>query len=82
MTLTCISNTFTVLLLHKFFFKYLANAWKRNRFDKCHYARFTGAMMMTGFTDAALQVCNTTKTLPQRGIKGLGPLDSHSQFSH
>lgn len=43
---------------------------------------FTGAMMMIGFTDAALQVCNTTKTLPQRGIKGLGPLDSHLQFSH
>lgn len=36
--------------------------------------------MTTGFTDAALQVCNTTKILPQIGIKGLGPLDSHLQF--
>lgn len=80
-TLTYINNTFTLLLLHKSF-KHLVNAWKRNRFDNCHHAcDFTGAMM-TGFTDAALQVCNTSKCLPQRVIKWLRPLDSHLQFSH
>lgn len=38
-------------------------------------------MMLTGFMYAALQVSNTTKTLPQRDIKRLGPQDSDSQFS-